>query len=55
MGHGGHWRQSLPSARRQALDKDFLFFIFIFFAEGEARPSAKIFFWFFEPSFFVVL
>ena len=23
MGHGGHWRQSLPSARRQALGKDF--------------------------------
>ena len=26
MGHGGHWHQSLSSARRQALGKIFLFF-----------------------------
>ena len=60
MGHGGHWRQSLPSVRRQALGKDFLFFLNILcrgslarpsaktpFTEGQARPSAKSFFFVF--------
>jgi len=46
MGHGGHWRHSLPSARRQALGKDFLLFFKYSLprAIGQARPSAKSFF-----------
>ena len=63
MGHGGHWRQSLLSARRQALGKDFFLNILCRgplarplaktpFAEGQARPSAKIFFLVFWTQFF---
>ena len=46
MGHGGHWRHSLPSARRQALGKDFLFFLNILWRGTLARPSTNIFYYF---------
>ena len=54
----------LPRAQIQGpRQRFFIFFNFLCrgplarpsFADGQARPSAKIFFWFFEPSFFVGL
>ena len=63
LGHGGHSRQALPRATRQALGKGFFFcetsFSAIFLKSlcrgPQTRPSAKIFFEpVFRPNFFFI-
>ena len=50
MGHGGHWRHSLPSARRQALGKDFLFFFKYSLLRAIGQALGKDFLFFFKYS-----